>query len=140
MGSKYESDPEFKRKWDANSGWLGHADKKEKALEAQRKGGQVSAARRKAQKKLKEILSSPEGFRQEALEAILEEDPNAMDTFAKSVYNDALKGDKFARDIVSKMFGVDAPKRSEVKIDNELTPEEAKKFLKEHYKNLADKA
>ena len=127
--------PEFMRKWKENEGWLGHPDKKAKALETQKKGGAVSAARRKAQKKLKEVLSSPEGFRQEALEAILEVDPNAMDKFAKSVYKDALNGDKYARDIMSKMFGVDAPKRSEVKIDNEITPDEALKFLKEHYKD-----
>ena len=129
MASKYESDPEFRRKWDENSGWLGHADKKEKALEAQRKGGRVSAERAKAQKKLKEVLSSPDGFRQEALEAILEVDPNAIDKFAKSIYKNALDGDKFSADLVSKMLGLDAPKKSEITVKEEMSPEEALQIL-----------
>ena len=123
----YSTDPEFKKRWDDNSGqW---ADK-EKAREAGRKGAAVSNARRAAKKQLKEMLSNPDGFREEAMEAILEEHPDAMDQLARAIFNDALEGDKAARELAAKMFGIEAPKKTEIKVEQEMTAEEAEAILR----------
>ena len=120
-------DPEFMKRWKEQEGRF---EDKEKAAAAGRKGGKVSAARRAAIKQMKEIMTDPDGFRAEAMSAILEEHPNAMDLLAKSIFRDALDGDKAARDLAAKMFGMEAPKKTEVKVEQEMTPEEAAAVLK----------
>ena len=109
--------------WKKNSGCWSDP---EKAAEAGRKSG----ARRRANRQMREILSNPDGFREEAMEAILEKYPDAMDRLAKTIFEDALNGDKSARELAAKMFGMEAPKKQELKIEQEMTPEEAMAVLK----------
>ena len=121
--NKYHEDKEFRKKWDDNSGqW---ADKK-KASEA----GKKSAARRKAQKQMRDILTNPDGFREEAMTAILEEHPDALDKLAQTIYKEALEGDKQAMMMAVKLFGMEAPKKTEVKDTTpDMTREEAMKVI-----------
>ena len=108
---RYSTDPEFKKAWDENAGqW---ADKK-KASEAGKKGAAVTNARKRAQKQMREILSNPDGFREEAMTAILEEHPDALDKLSNTIFKEALNGDKQAMLMAVKLFGMEAPKKQEI--------------------------
>lgn len=122
----YAKDPEFRRKWHENAGrW----SDKEKAAEAGRKGAAVSNARKRAQKQMREILTNPDGFREEAMTAILEEHPDALDKLAQTIYKEALGGDKQAMMMAVKLFGMEAPKKQEITVQEEMSPEEAMRVL-----------
>lgn len=123
---RYSTDPQFKEQWDTHQGqW---ADKK-KASEAGKKGAAVSNARRRAQKQMRDILSNPDGFREEAMTAILEEHPDALDKLAQTIYKEALEGDKQAMQMAVKLFGMEAPKKQEVQVREEMDYDKAMAVL-----------
>ena len=132
---RYSTDPEFRAKWDENKGqWKDP----EKARAAQLKGVETKKRQRAAMLQVKEFLSDPDGIREEVLAAILDEHPDAVDIFAKKLFKDAMNEDKAAREIVSKMMGLDAPKRTETKDTTpEMTPEEAMAVLMKAQKGEA---
>lgn len=123
---RYSKDPEFKKQWDSHQGqWTD----KEKAAAAGRKGGAITAARRRAQKQMRDILSNPDGFREEAMAAILEEHPDALDKLAQTIYKEALGGDKMAMQMAIKLFGMEAPKKQEVQVREEMDYDKAMAVL-----------
>lgn len=122
------------RQWNEQKGRLATLSKEERS-EIARKGSQASAAKRTARRKMKEMLANPDGFREEAIEAILEIAPDAMEKLAQTIYQKALEGDKFAIDMATKMFGLDAPKKAELKIVEEMDAEEAANVIKNALKN-----
>ena len=108
--------------WKENSGcW---ADP-EKAAEAGRKSG----ARRRANRQMREILSNPDGFREEAMTAILEKYPDALDKLAQTIYDEALSGDKQAMQMAVKLFGMEAPKKTETTVKEHMDADRAKEVL-----------
>ena len=122
----YAKDPEFRKKWHENAGqW---ADKK-KASEAGKKGAAVSNARKRAKKQMMEILSNPDGFREEAMAAILEKNPEALDKIAEVMYQKAESGDSMALKYLIDMFGLNAPKKQEIEVKQEMSPDEAMRIL-----------
>ena len=127
-GNVFSNNPETDAKFHTNVGqW---ADKK-KASEAGKKGAAITNARRKAMAKVKQMMNGTDGFREEALAAILEEHPQAADMIAKQIFERAMEGDKFSLDMMSKMFGMEAPKKTETKVESkEMSPEEAMAIIK----------
>ena len=116
--------------WNEQAGRLATLSKEERTAIA-KKGAAVSAERRTARAKMKKMLSEPDKFREEAIEAILEVDPNAMDALAKTIYQKAIEGDKFCIDMLSKMFSIEAPKKAELTVKEEMSKEEALKILRD---------
>ena len=126
-GNTFHDRPEVDAAFHKNAGqW---ADKK-KASEAGKKGAAVTNARKKAMAKVKRMMNGTDGFREEALASILEEHPQAADMIAKQIFERAMEGDKFSLDMMSKMFGMEAPKKTEVKMEQDMTPEEALAIIK----------
>ena len=91
--------------------------------------GRKSAARKRAQKQMREILTNPDGFREEAMTAILEEHPEALDRLAQTIYKEALEGDKQAMQLAVKLFGLEAPKKTETTVKEPMDFERAKEIL-----------
>ena len=108
--------------WKKNSGCWSDP---EKAAEAGRKSG----ARRRANRQMREILSNPDGFREEAMTAILEKYPDALDKLAQTIYDEALSGDKQAMQMAVKLFGMEAPKKTETTVKEHMDADRAKEVL-----------
>ena len=125
-GNTYHDNPEVNEKFRANAGqW----SDKSKASEAGKKGAAVTNARKKAMVKVKQMMNGAEGFREEALAAILEEHPQAADMIAKQIFERAMEGDKFSLDMMSKMFGMEAPKKTETTVKEPMDPDKAMAIL-----------
>ena len=121
--------PEFMAKWKKHQGQWSDP---EKAREAQKKSTESKKRNNAIRKQVQEFLTNPDGIREEVLTAILDKHPEAVQLFAEKLFSDAMRedSDKQAREIVSKMLGLDAPKRTEVKDTTpEMTPEEAMAVL-----------
>ena len=128
MPSNYhDPNKDFKKKWDANSGWLGHPEKKEKALEAQKKGGQISAAKRKARAAARRLLQDKHEFLLNAAANATAENPDWMEKTIKMFMdiiddpNSDVKDKMMAADRLTSIVGTQAPKQTEQKIRVEET-------------------
>ena len=125
--SRYSEDPDFKKKWDDNVGWLGHPEKKEKALAAQRKGGQISAAKSKARAAARRLLEDKQEFILQAATQVTADNPEWMQKMISmfiTIMQDETADPKDrmnAADKLTSIIGTQAPKVTESKIKMEET-------------------
>ena len=116
------------REWNCEKGrWK---DKK-LASEAGKIGGKRSVEVRRAKKELQNLISDPVKLRDFAMGSLLEKDPEVFNKVVNAIAENAINGDKFAQSMMVSMGGLDAPKKAELKVEQEMSPEEALQFLKE---------
>ena len=117
-----------KKKWNSEKGrWKD----KTLAAEAGRLGGVKSGITKRANKELKELISNPVKLRDFAVGALLDKDPEVFNKVVNAIAENAINGDKFAQSMMVSMGGLDAPKKAELKVEQDMSPEEALQFLKE---------
>ena len=119
--------------WEENVGRWGKD--KEAQLEAARKGGQASAAKRKREAAAKRLLEDKRTFILESASRVTAEDPDWFDrmlTMFKGIMDDESADPKdrmAAADKLTSIIGTQAPKTQEVKVEQssfEDTEEELK--------------
>lgn len=121
MEKKYNhTDPETIKKFDKNAGrW---ADK-EKARAASAKGAETK--RKKA--KMREAMLS---LREDALQALIEKDPEIFEKLVATIATKAVEGDRDAMRLMVSMGGLEAPKKQETTLKKkEMSAEEAQSIL-----------
>ena len=117
-------DPEFMAKWKANEGRF--ARDPEAARRAQAKGTETKRAR----KAIKDLFKDPGAIRDQAVAALLNNDPEVFEKVVQSIAMNAVDGDKAAQQMMMSIGGLDAPKKTEATIKaDDISPEEAKKRL-----------